>query len=161
MVPALRETLQEFYTKDPQTSPDLCRIVSDRHWTRLMDLLKRSSGKVIVGGDGDQEDKYFGEIKRLCLVSLSLFHTSRHVCILIVFRRPSLPSAPTVVVDVAEDDALMQGEIFGPILPIITVSSLEKGIEFVNCQEKPLALYIFSDESSVRMQHPAVLQFKM
>lgn len=161
MVPALRETLQEFYSKEPQTCPDLCRIVSDRHWSRLMDLLKRSSGKVIVGGDGDQEDRYFGEIKKLRLVSPSLIHTSIHVGILNVFCRPSLPSAPTVVVDVAEDDALMQGEIFGPILPIITVSSLEKGIEFVNYQEKPLALYIFSDESSVRMQHPAVLQYKM
>lgn len=60
------------------------------------------------------------------------------------------PSAPTVVVDVGEDDALMQEEIFGPILPIIAVDSMEEAIEFVNRQEKPLALYAFSDESSVR-----------
>lgn len=66
-----------------------------------------------------------------------------------------LSSAPTVVVDVAEDDALMQEEIFGPILPIITIDSLEKGIEFVNRGEKPLALYVFSDESSVRRQNSA------
>lgn len=71
IVPVLRETLQDFYSKEPQTCPDLCRIVSDRHWSRLMDLLKRSSGKVIVGGDGDQEERYFGEIKKLRLVSLS------------------------------------------------------------------------------------------
>lgn len=64
----------------------------------------------------------------------------------------TLSSAPTVVVDVADDDALMQEEIFGPILPIIAVDSLEKGIEFVNCREKPLALYVFSDESSVSAQ---------
>lgn len=55
-----------------------------------------------------------------------------------------------MVVDVAEDDALMQEEIFGPILPIITIDSLEKAIEFVNRGEKPLALYVFSNESSVR-----------
>lgn len=65
-----------------------------------------------------------------------------------------LSSAPTVVVDVAEDDALMQEEIFGPILPIITIDSLEKAIEFVNRGEKPLALYVFSDESSVRTLQP-------
>lgn len=63
-------------------------------------------------------------------------------------------SAPTVVVDVAEDDALMQEEIFGPILPIVTVESVEKGIEFLNCREKPLALYVFSDDSSVRILPP-------
>lgn len=60
-----------------------------------------------------------------------------------------------MVVDVAEDDALMQEEIFGPILPIVTVDSLEEGIDFLNGREKPLALYVFSDSSSVRIQHPA------
>lgn len=59
-------------------------------------------------------------------------------------------SEPTVVVDVTEDDALMAEEIFGPILPILTFESLEEGIACANRQEKPLALYIFSDESSVR-----------
>ncbi|XP_018553863.1 aldehyde dehydrogenase family 3 member B1 [Lates calcarifer] len=116
LVPALREALEDFYGKEPETCPDLSRIVSPRHWMRLMELLKRSSGKIVVGGESNQEDKYI---------------------------------APTVVVDVFEDDALMKEEIFGPILPIITVDSLEKGIDFINRQEKPLALYVFSDESSV------------
>lgn len=78
-----------------------------------------------------------------------------------MFSVPGLSSAPTVVVDVTEDDALMQEEIFGPILPIITVDSLEKSIEFVNRREKPLALYVFSDESSVRMQNPAASHVKL
>lgn len=59
------------------------------------------------------------------------------------------------MVDVAEDDALMQEEIFGPILPILTVDSVEQGIEFLNGKDKPLALYIFSDDSSVRIPAPA------
>lgn len=66
-----------------------------------------------------------------------------------------LSTAPTVVVDVAEDDALMEEEIFGPILPILTVESLEKGIDLINRRERPLALYVFSDESSVRTQNSA------
>ncbi|XP_039681578.1 aldehyde dehydrogenase family 3 member B1 isoform X1 [Perca fluviatilis] len=117
LLPALRQTLEDFYSKDPQTCPDVSRIVSPQHWTRLMELLARSRGKVVVGGEGNQEDKYI---------------------------------APTVVVDVAEDDALMEEEIFGPILPIITAESLQEGIDFVNRKEKPLALYVFSEESSVR-----------
>lgn len=62
-------------------------------------------------------------------------------------------SGPTVVVDVKEDDALMAEEIFGPILPILTFESLKESIELTNRQDKPLALYIFSDESSVRTKH--------
>lgn len=64
-------------------------------------------------------------------------------------------SAPTVVVDVAEDDALMEEEIFGPILPILTVDSVKEGIEYMNSKDKPLALYVFSDDSSVRTLAPA------
>lgn len=60
-----------------------------------------------------------------------------------------LSPAPTVIVDVTETDALMQEEIFGPILPILTMESLEQGISFINEREKPLALYVFSDQSKV------------
>ena len=66
-------------------------------------------------------------------------------------RQPQPPfAAPTVLVDVQESDVLMQEEIFGPILPIVTIESLQEGIDFINRREKPLALYVFSDESSVR-----------
>lgn len=57
-----------------------------------------------------------------------------------------------MVVDVKESDALMQEEIFGPILPILTIESLDEGISFINEREKPLALYAFSDESQVRKE---------
>lgn len=85
-------------------------------------------------------------------VSKSFLHVVTHIMMSSV---DTLSSAPTVVVDVAEDDVLMQEEIFGPILPIITVDSLEEGIKFINRREKPLALYVFSDESSVRAQSSA------
>lgn len=42
------------------------------------------------------------------------------------------------------DDRVMQEEIFGPILPFITVNSEEEAIDFINARDKPLALYIFS-----------------
>lgn len=60
LVPALREVLEEFYGKEPKESPDVSRIVSDRHWTRLMELLKKTAGTVVVGGEANREDKYIG-----------------------------------------------------------------------------------------------------
>jgi aldehyde dehydrogenase (NAD+) len=52
---------------------------------------------------------------------------------------------PTIVTNVSADSALMQGEIFGPVLPLINYDSLEEAIKFVNVRPKPLALYIFSE----------------
>jgi aldehyde dehydrogenase (NAD+) len=49
------------------------------------------------------------------------------------------------------DAKLMKDEIFGPVLPIVTVDNLDAAISFVNQRDKPLALYIFSESSSVCM----------
>lgn len=57
---------------------------------------------------------------------------------------------PTVVVDPALDEPLMTDEIFGPILPIVTVQSLDEAIEFVNSRPKPLAAYLFTKSKGVR-----------
>jgi acyl-CoA reductase-like NAD-dependent aldehyde dehydrogenase len=54
--------------------------------------------------------------------------------------------APTVLTDVSPDSPAMADEIFGPILPVISVSSLDEAIEFVNERPKPLALYVFSND---------------
>ena len=43
----------------------------------------------------------------------------------------------------------MQEEIFGPILPIINVDSASEAIEFINKREKPLTLYVFSEQKNV------------
>jgi aldehyde dehydrogenase (NAD+) len=57
---------------------------------------------------------------------------------------------PTVVVDPAVDEPLMTDEIFGPILPIVTVQSLDEAIDFVNARPKPLAAYLFTKSKDVR-----------
>ncbi|CDQ93852.1 unnamed protein product [Oncorhynchus mykiss] len=58
--------------------------------------------------------------------------------------------APTVVKDVPPQARLMQEEIFGPLLPIVTVSDIDDAIHFINEREKPLALYVFSSNKKVR-----------
>ncbi|NXQ95815.1 AL3A2 dehydrogenase, partial [Sagittarius serpentarius] len=52
--------------------------------------------------------------------------------------------APTILTDVAPESKVMEEEIFGPVLPILTVKSVDEAIEFINRREKPLALYVFS-----------------
>ena len=44
----------------------------------------------------------------------------------------------------------MQEEIFGPILPILTVTSLDDAIAFINARERPLAIYVFSSCKKVQ-----------
>jgi aldehyde dehydrogenase (NAD+) len=57
--------------------------------------------------------------------------------------------APTIVVDPDLDSDLMQQEIFGPILPVLAVDSVEDAIAFVNDRPKPLALYVFSRSEQI------------
>lgn len=64
--------------------------------------------------------------------------------------RSSLSIEPTVVVDPDPEEPLMQEEIFGPILPILSYESLDDAITFVNGRSKPLAAYFFSGSASVQ-----------
>ncbi|XP_048413208.2 aldehyde dehydrogenase family 3 member A2-like isoform X2 [Stegostoma tigrinum] len=57
--------------------------------------------------------------------------------------------APTIVTDVDPNSRIMQEEIFGPLLPILTVSSAEEAIDFINKRDKPLALYVFSHNKNL------------
>jgi len=57
---------------------------------------------------------------------------------------------PTVVVDPDPGEPLMANEIFGPILPVVTVQSLDEAITFVNSRPKPLAAYLFTKTKDVR-----------
>jgi len=51
---------------------------------------------------------------------------------------------PTLLTDVSPNSPVMQEEIFGPVLPVLPVDSLDEAIQFVNGRPKPLALYYFS-----------------
>ncbi len=113
----LKQTLLEFYGDDPQKSPDYGRIVSARHFDRLMGLV--GSGTIYHGGQNDRADRFI---------------------------------APTVLVNVSPESPVMQEEIFGPILPVLEVSSLQEVIDFVNARPSPLGLYVFSEDDSVTEQ---------
>lgn len=57
---------------------------------------------------------------------------------------------PTILADESADSAVMQDEIFGPILPMIEVATHEAAIAFITARPKPLALYVFSENAAVR-----------
>ncbi|KAM9318397.1 aldehyde dehydrogenase family 3 member A2-like isoform 1-T2 [Pholidichthys leucotaenia] len=57
--------------------------------------------------------------------------------------------APTVLKNVTGDSRVMKEEIFGPLLPIITVNGVDEAIQFINDREKPLVVYIFSHDNRI------------
>lgn len=116
LLPALRDCITQLYGTQPRESRDFGRIINQRHFKRIRDLLSKSQGRVEIGGETEEGERYI---------------------------------APTVLVDVSESDPVMQEEIFGPVLPILTVESLEEAINFINRREKPLALYLYTGDSKV------------
>lgn len=58
----------------------------------------------------------------------------------------TLQIAPTVLAGVTETDAVMQEEIFGPVIPVLTVENMDAAYAFVKSRPQPLALYIFTSD---------------
>jgi aldehyde dehydrogenase (NAD+) len=97
-----------------------------------------SGGKRIVN------ERHFNRL------TTALAATQGHVAIGGGSDASTLNIQPTVVVDPATDEPLMTDEIFGPILPIVTVQNLDEAIAFVNARPKPLAAYLFTKAKAVR-----------
>lgn len=62
----------------------------------------------------------------------------------------TLKIQPTVLDNVSPEDPVMQEEIFGPVLPVLTFDRVEEALAFVNARPRPLALYLFSQDRAVR-----------
>lgn len=63
--------------------------------------------------------------------------------------RSTLHMEPTVIIGPGADDPVMTQEIFGPILPVVPVDSLDAAIRHVNAGPKPLALYVFTESTEL------------
>jgi len=113
----MKDILLEWYGKTPQSSENLCRIINDRNWQRLNNMLQATQGKVVIGGDTDQADLFI---------------------------------SPTVITGVSETEPMMQEEIFGPLLPVISTASPEEAVRFIVSRDKPLSLYVFSNDKKVQ-----------
>lgn len=113
----LRESANRLYNADGQgfaASPDYCRIVNTRHFSRVRSLLDDAVGKgakVEMGGQTDGTQNFI---------------------------------APTVLTGVNDSMRVMQEEIFGPLFPVLTFNTREEVVQRIRSGEKPLALYIGS-----------------
>ncbi|MBD3896477.1 coniferyl aldehyde dehydrogenase [Halomonas sp. ML-15] len=107
---------------DGPASEDYTWVFNDRHLARLNDLLEDALAK----GATVREVGHKGQ--------------NAH------------PRAmrPTVVLNVSDDMAIAQEEIFGPILPVFTYRTLEEAIDFVDARPRPLALYYFGDDKAAQ-----------
>jgi coniferyl-aldehyde dehydrogenase len=103
-------------------NPDYTRIVNERFYERLVGMVEdaRSKGGRVLQNNPANET---------C-------NASNRVV------------PPTVVANATEDMQVMQEEIFGPILPVITYRELDDAIAYVNDHPRPLALYYFDNSSS-------------
>ncbi|KAL6492895.1 hypothetical protein OROGR_032654 [Orobanche gracilis] len=64
--------------------------------------------------------------------------------------KANLKIAPTVVLDAPKDSLVMNEEIFGPLLPIVTVDRIEDSIGLINSKGKPLAAYLFTNDKKLK-----------
>jgi aldehyde dehydrogenase (NAD+) len=60
--------------------------------------------------------------------------------------------APTIVTDIGWEDPIMEDEIFGPILPVLTYDRLDEAISAIASRPKPLALYLFSEDEGIQQR---------
>lgn len=114
---AYGESIEGFYNPDGlgvEHSPDLARVINRRHYLRLKDLLDDAVEK-------GAKVEYGGK-----------------------FDEADLFIAPTLLSNLNDEMRIMQEEIFGPILPLVTYQKKEDIIAIVKSKPKPLTLYIAS-----------------
>lgn len=116
-----RAVLRARYGADAEQqkrSPDLTRIVNQRHTQRVAGLLNdalRRGAVALTGGEIDESQCYV---------------------------------APTLLDQIPADAAILSEEIFGPVLPLIGYTDLDQVIAQINAGPKPLALYIWSRQQA-------------
>ena len=67
--------------------------------------------------------------------------------------------SPTVLTNISADDKVMEEEIFGPILPVMTYENIDSVIAFIKSRPKPLAFYLFTESSSLRKKILSEISF--
>eukprot|EP00933_Yihiella_yeosuensis_P074297 TRINITY_DN83171_c0_g1_i1.p1 TRINITY_DN83171_c0_g1~~TRINITY_DN83171_c0_g1_i1.p1 ORF type:complete len:505 (-),score=94.35 TRINITY_DN83171_c0_g1_i1:88-1602(-) len=116
----LTEAVKSSFGAEPHAADHYSRLVNPQAAERIRKTLKEDhGGKVLLGGH--EMPAASAEIKK----------ADRFV-------------APTIVLDPKQGSCMLENEIFGPILPVVTVDSVQEAISYVNARPKPLALYVFA-----------------
>jgi aldehyde dehydrogenase (NAD+) len=129
------------------TAPDHVLV-----WPEVKDELVAELKKTLqewYGGDPKESPDYGRIINRRNFDRLAGFLGSGTIAVGGETDADELYIAPTVLVDVPVDSPIMQDEVFGPILPILEIDSVENVIDWVNERPRPLGLYVFSGDDDV------------
>ena len=119
----LKEAAEDLYGKNIADNPDYGRIVNDRHYSRLADILEADKEWIVYGGKHTKKGRFVG---------------------------PAILDLGSVSGKAADQAVSMQDELFGPVLPVLSYKKLQEAMDFVNKRERPLALYIFTEDRDVR-----------
>lgn len=124
-IQAFTQATQQMYPT-LEHNPDYTSIVNARHYGRLNGLVEdaRAKGARIM------------EINPAAEVTSAATRKMR----------------PTLLLDVTDNMSIMQEEIFGPLLPVITYETLDEAVQFINGRPRPLALYWFGKDQAHRDQ---------
>jgi coniferyl-aldehyde dehydrogenase len=109
---------------DGPGSDDYTSVINDRHCARLTGLIDDARAKGA----------------RILEVGLKANEAAHRAHTL----------APTLVLDVRDDMQIMQDEIFGPVLPVVSYRDLDEAIAYINARPRPLALYYFGHNDDDR-----------
>ncbi|PGM95835.1 aldehyde dehydrogenase [Bacillus cereus] len=102
------------------------------------------------GKDALQNDNYVRIVSERHFERLCTFLQDGKPVIGGNYKKETLQIEPTVLTNVTWESAVMEDEIFGPILPIIEYDKIEEVIETIQQHPKPLALYVFSEDRTVQ-----------
>lgn len=105
----MKKQINKMYGSDPCKSEDYPRMINQKHFDRVRNLIQNAH---VVCGGGSRED--------------------------------TLQIEPTILDGVTWDHPVMQEEIFGPVLPVMTFFDLKEAAEQINARPRPLALYLFT-----------------
>jgi aldehyde dehydrogenase (NAD+) len=115
-IEAYAKQVSKLYGENPELSADYARIISDKHFDRIKGLLDDAITKGATVKVGGQTNA-----------------TTRYI-------------APTLLTNVTPDMKIMQEEIFGPLMPMMTFDQLEEVPPIINSRPKALTMYINSKQ---------------
>lgn len=123
LIRGLKKAAEDLYGKDIAGNPDYGRIINEQHYDRLAEILETDKEWIVYGGQRLRKERFIG---------------------------PAILDLGLVSAETADRAASMQEELFGPVLPVLSYKKLQEALDFVNKRERPLALYIFTEDRDVR-----------
>ncbi|QNP68496.1 aldehyde dehydrogenase family protein [Streptomyces roseirectus] len=125
-------------------------VLTDPATAAALEPLLASAVEKTYGADPQRSGEYGRIVNERHFDRLTGLLGSGRVVVGGVSDRADKYIAPTVLADVDPASPVMGEEIFGPILPIVTVDGLDEALAFINDRDKPLALYVFSESAETR-----------